>query len=94
MAQLHFARDHVQADAPHPRGRAGEIFFHERRMQADRFKNLRAAVALDGGDAHLGNDLDHALDGGFDEILAGVLVFDFRPADPGGSCRPSVSKAR
>ncbi len=43
-------------------------------MQADGLENLRAAVALDGGDAHLGDDLDHAFDRGLDVILAGVLL--------------------
>ena len=73
MAHLHFPRNDVQTDAAHARGRAGKIFFHDRRMQTDRFKNLRAAIALDGRNAHLGNDFDHALDRGLDEILAGVL---------------------
>lgn len=34
----------------------------KRAIQADRLKQLRATVALHGGDAHLGHGLDHALD--------------------------------
>jgi hypothetical protein len=37
---------------------------------------LRAAITLDGRDAHLRDDFHDALDGGLDEILAGVLVLD------------------
>jgi hypothetical protein len=44
--------------------------------QAEGLEHLRAAVALDGGDAHLGHDLDDALGGGLDEVLAGGLVVD------------------
>src|SRR5436190_1246050 len=45
-------------------------------VQSDGLENLRAAIALDGRDAHLGGDLDHSLHRSFDEILAGILVFD------------------
>ncbi len=92
VAHLDFARDDVEADAVDARGGPGEVFVDDGRMQADGFENLRAAVALDGGDAHLGDDLDHALDGGLDVILAGVLVVDVRSAIPGGSCRPAFRR--
>ena len=74
MANLDFARNDVQADAADARGGAGKVLFDDGGMQADGLENLRAAVALDGGDAHLGNDLDHAFDRGLDVILAGLLV--------------------
>ena len=45
-------------------------------LQADGLENLRAAIALDGRDAHLGHDLDHAFDGGLDVFLDGGLVVD------------------
>src|SRR2546430_10373776 len=48
------------------RRRAGEIFVDDALVNAKRFKNLRAAVTLDGRNAHLGNGLDHALDGRLD----------------------------
>ena len=44
--------------------------------QTERFEDLRAAIALDRGDAHLGHDLDHALRGGLHEIRARLLVVD------------------
>ena len=59
-------------------GGPGEVLVDELGVQADGLEDLRAAVALDGGDAHLGDDLDHALDGGLDVILEGRLVVDVR----------------
>ena len=44
--------------------------------QAERLEHLRAAVALDGGDAHLGHDLDHTLRRGLHHVLARGLVVD------------------
>jgi hypothetical protein len=41
-----FAGDHVQIDAVDPAGGAGEIFVDDGRCSADRFENLRAAIAL------------------------------------------------
>ena len=40
--------------------------------QADRLEDLRAAVALDGADAHLRGDLEDALIGGLEVVLDGV----------------------
>src|SRR5258708_31684781 len=76
MPDLHFARDHIQADAFNARWRPGEKFINYRLLKPDRLENLRAAIALDGGDAHLGNHLHDALDGGLRVILARVLVLD------------------
>ena len=76
MANLDFAGNDIHADAFDARGRPREIFVDDRLLEADGFKDLRAAIALDGGDAHLGNHLDDALDSGLHEILAGVLVLD------------------
>ena len=39
-------------------------------LKPDGFENLRAAIALNRRDAHLGHDFDHAFDSGLDEILA------------------------
>ena len=47
-------------------------------MQADRLENLCAAVALDGGDAHLGHRLDDPLDGSLDEIFDRLFVIQIR----------------
>ena len=54
----------------------GEVMVDHVLPEAERLEDLRAAVALDGGDAHLRGDLDHALGGRLDEVLAGRLVID------------------
>ncbi len=54
-------RDDLDTRAADARGGPGEVFIHEVLVETDRFEDLRAAVALDGRDAHLGEDLDHAL---------------------------------
>ena len=51
----------LEAGAAHARGRAREAQLHHFRRQADDLEQLRAAVAGDGGDAHLGDDLGQAL---------------------------------
>ena len=47
-------------------------------VQADSLKNLGAAIALHGGDTHLGHGLDHTFDGCLDEVLDRFLVGEFR----------------
>src|SRR5439155_16609807 len=54
MALRRFLSDLDYADALDRRSGAREILFDERRRQPDSIKNLRAAIALIGGDAHLG----------------------------------------
>mmetsp|Transcript_14229 Transcript_14229/g.43052 ORF Transcript_14229/g.43052 Transcript_14229/m.43052 type:complete len:275 (-) Transcript_14229:1188-2012(-) len=51
----------VEAGAADSRRRAREADVHDRRVQADRFKNLSALVRLERRDAHLRHDLQHAL---------------------------------
>ena len=53
-----FAGDDVQPDAVDARGGAGEILLDQLLAQADGFEDLRAAVALHRGDAHLRRDFD------------------------------------
>jgi ribosomal protein S4 len=61
VANNRFAGDFLQADAfDHALG-AGEIAVDKFLARADRFKNLRAAVGLVGGNAHLGHHLEDAL---------------------------------
>ena len=63
------AREHIQANAFETRGRAGEILVHQRFVQTDSFENLRAAITLQRGDAHLGEDLEQALIDGLLVVL-------------------------
>src|SRR5437762_618436 len=53
--------NHVQADARHPGRGPGEVVIHEVPVQADRLEDLRAAVALQRRDPHLGHDLQDPL---------------------------------
>ena len=59
----------LDADAFHGGGGAGEILFDELARQAHRVENLRAAIGLVGGDAHLGHHLQDALADGLDVVL-------------------------
>ncbi len=54
--------------------RPGEVFVNHALVNAQGLENLRAAVTLDGGDAHLGDGLDDAFGGGLEEILDGLFL--------------------
>ena len=56
-----FLRQLGEADAANRRRGAGEIFVDQTLGQADRVENLRAAIGLEGGDAHLGHYLQDTL---------------------------------
>ncbi len=78
MALLDFAGDAGEVDALDTRGGPLEIGVDDFAVQTDRFENLRAAVTLDGRDAHLRHRFDDAFDRGFDVLLDG-----FRDVDAG-----------
>ena len=67
------ARDLAQADALHLGVGAGEILAHEAGLEADGVEDLRAAIGLVGGDAHLGHHLQDALVDRLDVALLGFL---------------------
>ena len=73
VLHLRFASEHVEADAFDARGGAGEVALDERPVEADGLKDLGAAIALQGADAHLGEGLEQALLDGLDEVLFAVL---------------------
>src|SRR2546422_7897209 len=56
-----FFRDDVDADAADAGSGPREVALHERRIEADGLENLRAAIALERRDAHLGHHLEDAL---------------------------------
>ena len=60
VAAGHLLGNLVQSDAADLRGGAGEVPVDDGLVQADRLEQLGAAVAHDGGDAHLAHDLEHA----------------------------------
>src|SRR5215472_12122745 len=76
MAQENFLSDDIDPDAFNPGGSPGKVFVDELLFQADGFEDLSAPIALDGGDAHLRNDLHNALHRGLQVIPAGSLVID------------------
>jgi hypothetical protein len=71
-----FLGDLEDADALDVARRAGEVLVDERLLQADRFEDLRAAVGLVRGDAHLGHHLVESLADRLDEALVRLLVVD------------------
>ena len=76
VLHLRFARQHIQPDAFDARCRAGEIFLHQRLVQADRLEDLRAAIALQRRDAHLREDLQQAFVDGLLVVLERRLKGD------------------
>ena len=55
---------------------AGEIFRDEIRLEPDRVEDLRAAIGLIGGDAHLGHHLEDPLVDRFDVALEDLLLVE------------------
>src|ERR1035441_10311405 len=73
-----FLGNDLDPHAGNTRGRAREVFVDEDLLQANGLKDLRAPIALDGGNAHLRKHLHHALHRGLEVILAGRLVINAR----------------
>ena len=82
MALLDLRGELVDADAADARGRAREVLVDEVAREADGLEYLRAVVALDRRDAHLGHDLDHALGDGLLVGLHRLLVRRARAGSP------------
>ena len=76
MTKHGFLGDFVQADAFDDCRRAEEEAVDEGGRQADCVENLRAAIGLVGGDAHLGHHLQNALADGFDEPFDDLTGID------------------
>ena len=73
VAEAHLAGDRVDPDAADPRRRPGEVLVDEVLREAERLEDLRAVVALDRGDPHLGDDLHEPLVHRLDVALLGLL---------------------
>ncbi len=78
MALSYLLSDHIDANAANSRRGPGEILVHEILVESNCFKDLSAAVTLDGRDTHFGDDLDDALVNGLDVILDCLLVIQSR----------------
>ena len=61
MLHERFASQDLNANAFDSRGGARKVFLDERAVQADRLKDLRSLIALQGGDPHLGEGLQKTL---------------------------------
>jgi hypothetical protein len=70
--------DDVEADAANAGQRAREVPLDHVLVEADGLEDLRAAVALERGDPHLGHDLEDPLVEGLDVVLHRRLVVDPR----------------
>src|ERR1035437_10230941 len=66
-------RQRFQPHPLNPAGRAGEVFVHQPLAQPNRLEHLRAAIALQRGDAHLAEGLQQALVDALDEVRHGLL---------------------
>ncbi len=68
VLHLRFAGQHIEPDAFDAGGGAGEVLLDQSLVQADGFEDLRAAIALQGGDAHFREGLKQAFVDGLLEI--------------------------
>src|SRR6202158_4968094 len=75
LPRPHFFGNDIEADTAEPRRRPGKVAIDEILIEADRFEYLRAAITLNGRDAHLGNNFHHAFVDGPDEIPHGPFRF-------------------
>ena len=69
----HLCGQDVQPHATQPTDRPGEARLHHLVAQADGLEDLGTGVRRNGGDAHLGHDLEQALVEGPDHVAAGPL---------------------
>ncbi len=67
---------HLEADTAEPGGGAGEGGADDLLAEPDGLEDLRPGVGGDGGDTHLGHDLQQALAQGLDQVLRGLLGGD------------------
>ena len=84
VALQRLGRQHLEADSADARGGAGEVPVDQRRLETDRLEDLRAAVGLDRGDAHLGDRLQQPFADRLDTFCAASS--SARPAPRCRSC--------
>ena len=76
VLQLGFGRQDIQPHTLDARGCTREVLVHELLVETDGLEDLRSPVALEGGDPHLGEDLQQSLVDGFQIVVQGVLEAD------------------
>ena len=77
-----FFREHSQIYTFNARRGAGEILFHKLAVQPDGLKYLRAAIALQRGNSHLGKHFEEALVDPFDVVGERFLKRDALAQQP------------
>ena len=76
VARERLRRDHVHTDATDSRRRVREVAINDGAVDAEALEDLRAAVRLDGGDAHARDGLAQSFDERLDVQLFGALRVD------------------
>ncbi len=76
MPRCNFCRDLVDADSADAGRRVGEVRVDEFLVQANRFEDLRSAIAFQRRNSHLRHDFEHALGHGLVVVLDGRDVID------------------
>ncbi len=71
VLHLRLAGEHFEANPFQPRGRAGEIRVDQILVQSNGFETLRALVALQCRNTHLGEGLEQTFVDRLDEVLHG-----------------------
>ena len=75
MQHIHIISDIFQGDTAHTADRVGKVLVDDLFRDANSLKDLRALVGLDGGNTHLGRDLDNAVkDCGIVVIYGCIIV--------------------
>ena len=74
VAGFQVVLDVADGNAAHTADGVGKVLIHYLVAQTQRFKNLAALVGLDGGNAHLGGNLDDAGQNGFIVVVHGGIV--------------------
>ena len=75
MQHIHIIGDIFQGDTAHTADRVGKVLVDDLFRDANSLKDLRALVGLDGGNTHLGRDLDDAVkDCGIVVIYGCIIV--------------------
>ena len=92
MLHLRFARQHFETDASDPRSRSREVCVDQIFVQSDGLENLRAAVALQRGNAHLRKGLQQAFVDGLHEVLDRFVPGVFHRADSRAMPDPPASR--
>ncbi len=74
MQHIHIIGDIFQSDTAHTADRVGKVLVDDLFRDTNSLKDLRALVGLDGGNTHLGRDLDDAVKNCGIVIIYGCII--------------------